>query len=134
MASIYIKPIGGEGEFNCSFHVTDGEKEVGAGSWMVGDEVSILFDVSEEIHRAVDLLGPSRIRSYGTPMGNAPYSVHMKFKVVKRSHGATWKATGKLLSLGSSIWLEAANRQWEEVFRWVCLGEVPRWGEPDLEE
>lgn len=134
MASIYIKPIGGEGEFNCSFYVTDGEKEIGAESWMVGDEVSLVFTIPEEIHRAINRMEFLRVRSHGNTLGNAPFSVHMKFKVVKRSHGAMWKSTGKLLSLGSSVWLEALSMPWEEVFRWVCLGEVPGWGEPDLEE
>lgn len=132
MVTVYVRPFGSDGEFNCSFHITDGEKEIGADSWMVSDSVSLMFDVSEEIHRAINRMEFLHVRSHGNTMGNAPYSVHMKFKVVKRSHGAVWKATGKLLSLGSSIWLEASNRTWEEVFRWVCLDEKPDWaGEED---
>lgn len=129
MASVYVKPFGSDGEFNCSFLITDGVKEIGAESWMVDDEISLVFTIPEEIHKAINRMEFLHVRSHGNTMGNAPFSVHMKFKVVKRSHGAMWKDTGKLLSLGSSIWLEALNRTWEEVFRWVCLGEKPDWAE-----
>lgn len=91
-------------------------------NWMVGDTVSILFDIDKQKQEAIDSCG------FGLHANNG--SVQIPFKVIERRHGVAWKQTGHLQRLGSAgITLQATSGHWEDVFRWVCFDEKPTWAE-----
>lgn len=128
MATIYIRErkyrdLRGS-TFNCTFSVVDGERYPDFSEAHVGDEVSMLFDITEEQYAGINSLEHHEVQGYNL---HDKYSVHIPFVVVKRSHGLAWKRVGNLQRLGTSYILEAASGLWEDVFCYICLNQSPPW-------
>lgn len=115
-----------------SFFLVDGQAIAPLDHWHVGDEVSLLFDIEPEQAEAINRRGRAypEIRAYSDSGGGHDpkrWYVHIPFLVVKRTHSASWRDTGRLQTIGTSVTLEATSGYWEDVFLWVCCGEHPEW-------
>lgn len=115
-------------EIDCSFFVNDGPNPGDMSKYIVGDTVTIIFSIPQNVSDAINenLSERSGVRVI-TDFDNKNPAVHIPFLVVDRRHALSWKKTGNLRELGTSIILEAKNGYWEDVFMWVCCAKVPQW-------
>jgi len=110
---------------DASFGLWDGERLADVSSYQVGDTVSVCFPDEREKQAAINENQPASGDYY---FGSGDGFIRVKCVVVRRSHSVVWKDTGKLQELmGMSIVLEAADGYWEDVLKWIMLGERPAW-------
>jgi hypothetical protein len=103
----------------------------------VGDTVSLAWKVSPKQARAINELGNRDVRAIsGTLSEPKTWEVYMQFVIVDKRHYLHEPRENSMsLGLGSSsIVLEAKNWQWEDIFKWLILGDVPKWANLDEED
>jgi len=106
--------------FDSSYSLYDGGKIICDPAWNVGDEVSVMFEVSKEIVKAVDELDDQVCHVWN---GFA----HIPCKVVRKVHSISWKQVGQFQPLNTSVVLEADQGYWEDLLAWIIVGERPAW-------
>jgi hypothetical protein len=110
-----------------SFFLWNGKDLANLDSYLVGDTVSVMFEVSEEQVEAVNALEQEDFRIC-LHMGGQTMA-HIPCKVVARNHGIVWESVGKFQRLTSGIVLEAASGFWEDLLQWITSGIEPSWSE-----
>ena len=93
-------------------------------SWQVGDHVGVCFEDQAELIRQVGEHCPSGF-AFHPAQGSF---LQVRCVVVERHRGIIWKAVGRFDELlPCRIVLEAEDGYWEDVLRWVVLGQRPEW-------
>ena len=102
----------------------------------VGDEISILFHISKE---KGDIINYKYDRSddenrfphayIDTLHDDEIVMISIPFIIIKRVHGMYWKCVGNLESTGISITVQSPSKDWEDIFRWVCMNKEPKWAD-----
>jgi hypothetical protein len=105
-------------EIDSSFTLYDG-KLPSQELWMVGDEVSIIFEINDAIREAIQEFALNDTRTIEA-------WVHLPCIVVRRSHCLAWKSTGKMECVGTGhVTLEAISGDWEDILIWIITGKNP---------
>ena len=115
---------------NCWFSIYDGPNPYQADGWNVGDDVSLIWDVSEEIYKAMGNMERRDFMCYKTGLNDNKYSVHIPLTIVKKRHTVAQPTSdkfGMLSYFGSNIFVKAKDGLWEDVLLWVLLGRIPEW-------
>lgn len=123
---LYFRSKKYQSDINCSFFVKDGPNIDDLNGFMIGDTVTIMIDVTEEIENAIEENLPehSGVRMFSDL--RKKYIV-MPFNVVDRRHALSYKSTGTLQTLGVSIYLEAKSGYWEDIFMCLLCDKQPEW-------
>ncbi len=118
-------------EIDCSYTVFDGKEPFSLSTFHVGDEVTLLFDISKEMYDSVYALGLPDFRVFGDHYSSSDFraTAHIPFTVIKRSHTCSWRNTGKLQLICESVILQAQSSYWEDLFLWICLAQIPDWAQ-----
>jgi hypothetical protein len=135
---IYFQSRKYETAIDCSFNLYDGNDLASLASFMVGDEVVLLFEITRQMYESVQQLNVHQTSGFvdsASPHNALKRTAHIPFEVVKRSHTCSFCSTKPFSLLTESITLQAQSGYWEDLFIWICLGEVPVWATfPDEEE
>jgi hypothetical protein len=84
--------------------------------WMVGDEVSFIFEITDEQKSAIEDFAWRESNIWEN-------RVHLPCVVVKRRHCAAWKSVGRFDVVNStSVTLEAISGDWEDILIWIITG------------
>lgn len=129
--AIYFRDRKYKSTIDSSFMLMNGPEPGDTSAWMMGDAVSVLFDIPNE---QADEINDSLSEETGVRVCKSMFgktsTVDVPCVVVKRSHACAWRETGRLQDLGPSITLEAVNGYWEDVLKWIILGQIPTWVSP----
>jgi hypothetical protein len=135
---VYFQSRKYETAIDCSFNLYDGNDLSSFASFMIGDEVVLLFDITRQMYESAQQLNVHPMSVFvdsDSIHNNFKGTAHIPFKVVKRSHACSFRNARSLSLLTESITLQAQSGYWEDLFIWICLGEVPVWATfPDKEE
>jgi hypothetical protein len=132
---IYFRYRKYDSTINCSFFAKDGPNIDMLDHCMIGDQVSLMLDVSEKMASCINDLSDQDVRAYSMSIvGPKEWAVHIPFRIVERKHSFSYQSVGNLQSLGKQIFLEAENGYWEDIFLWICVGEKPVWAREEQEE
>lgn len=133
---IYFSSLKYGEPFNTGFFLKDGPNIGDISTFSEGDQVVLHFDVTKAQFESINNIAPSAgVRAYEQPGGKTFYVV-IQFRVFKRRRALFYNAQrrGELQEGGYSIYLQAENGYWEDVFKWVVMGEKPIWADEESEE
>jgi hypothetical protein len=92
-------------------------------AWQKGDGVSVCFPDQKQMIENIRQDCPMGFDFYGS--GDL---LQVQCVVVERRHSVVWKSVGQFETLVScSVVLEAKDGYWEDVLKWVVLGQKPEW-------
>jgi hypothetical protein len=95
--------------------------------WHIGDTVAVCFPGQRELITQV-----CRNCPHGFDFPNGGDLLQVLCTVVKRSHSIVWESVGRFDELTTcSVTLEAESGYWEDVLKWVILGQKPAWVSED---
>ena len=115
---------------NCWFSVRDGGKIISIENCNVGDDVILMWRITEQMADAIGNMERDDFRAFTTGLVEKDWSVHIPLTVVKKRLTLADPTDDNRLSLryfGYDIFLKATSGLWEDVLLWVLLGEVPQW-------
>lgn len=93
--------------------------------YQVGDVVGVCFGDQQEKQRSISKHCPV---AFGDFYGGSEGFVQVLCVVVQRTHSIVWKAIGRFDEITPcSVVLECKSGYWEDVLRWIVLGEQPDW-------
>jgi hypothetical protein len=120
---IYFRDRKYGGTLNVSYFVKDGGEHLDLSRFHVGDKVSIFFRLTAEQQQVISERGDIEVTNGIEP------SAFISFRVVERMHALSTQGGGVLGLSSESLVLEAEMGVWEDVLRWVGMGERPEWAE-----
>lgn len=92
-------------------------------AWHKGDNVSVCFPDQLQLIEDIRKDCPVGVDFYGS--GDL---LQVKCVVVERYHSVVWRSVGQFETLVSaSVVLEAKDGFWEDILKWVVLGQKPEW-------
>lgn len=119
---------------NCWFSVRDGNNLFEINNCNLGDEVILMWNITEEMANAITNMEQDNFRAFGTGLTDKEWSVHIPLEVVKKRLTLAAPTNDNLLSLryfGYDIFLKAVSGLWEDVLLWILLGKKPKWAVDD---
>jgi hypothetical protein len=109
-----------------NFFLRDGKNLMQLDNFHIGDELDLLWEISEEIADNLDDRQWANFSFEITRTEHSPPHVFIPFVVVRRCHGASC-GDRDLKYLELSIIVEAAIWQYEDLWKWIVMGVVPAW-------
>ncbi len=107
-----------------SYSITNGP-ECFDNRWRIGEQVSVMFDVTEEQEAAInDARKESEFTSYHKV-------AQINCRVVEVTHAISWKQVGQFRDIGTQFILEAESGMGEDVLEWIIFGKQPSWVESE---
>ena len=127
MAGITFRDIKHKQSFDASFTLYSDRGGVmsleSVNEWQKGDGVSVCFPGQKQTIAEIQQDCPIGFDFYGS--GDL---LQVQCVVVERHHSVVWKSVGQFETLIScNVVLEAKNGYWEDVLKWVILGQKPDW-------
>jgi hypothetical protein len=115
-----------------AFYPTDGPNIIHDLSMFHIDDLAMLsFPITREQHEAIEYI--TQIRETGQLLRSdwIARCVRIPFRVVEREHSLAHRRgeVGHIRYHGLTITLEAENGWAEDIFKWICLKDVPSWAE-----
>lgn len=115
---------------NCSYVLENGNGKLDfeKTSYSVGDEVNLFMGIPRWQHEAIkDNCIDKMVDTNGCIMGDCHIMIEF---VVKRKrhvlvHSNQW--IGTLQPHSPNIYLEPVSWGHEDIFKWICMGELPSW-------
>ena len=127
MAGITFRDIKNKRSLDASFTLYSKSRGVismqSVDSWQKGDGVSVCFPDQKQMIKDIRENCPMEFEFYGS--GDL---LQVQCVVVERRHSVVWGSVGQFETLVScSVVLEARDGHWEDVLKWVVLGQKPDW-------
>lgn len=137
---IYVKDIRYGNLLNASYFIEDGSfnLDIDMSQYSVGDKVSLMLDVPDWQVWAIKENCLDKEVKIST--GNYPCDqqyVWIEFRIVEKRHvlHMSRKNHGHLEPMSLSLCLQAVSWGHEDLFKWLCMGELPSWmREEEIEE
>jgi len=132
--SIYFQTIKHKHILNIGFFLKDGLNIGDMSTFHEGDQVSLLWNITKFQYDNINgnIAQSAGVRAY-KEINQEKYIVHIPFEVVKRRRALSFREQDQLslFDLGISIYLQAENGYWEDIFKWVVMGEKPTWADEE---
>lgn len=124
-------------ELDTSFFLKNGNNFIGPKNLHTGDTFKLLLDVTGEQVEAINEMKhvglSANYKLDFSDRNKSTGTVFIPFRIVEISHCFSWHEVGLLGLVDSSVYIEAESGYWEDVFRWLCMGERPPWVHEDEE-
>jgi hypothetical protein len=127
MAGITFRDIKDKRALDASFTLYSKRNEVmsiqSVDYWHKGDNVSVCFPDQSQLIKDILQDCPADFDFWDS--GDL---LQVKCVVVERYHSVVWRSVGQLETMvTTSVVLEAKDGYWEDVLKWVVIGQKPEW-------
>jgi hypothetical protein len=126
MSLISFRDIKTKSLLDINFFLRNGQNLMQLDDFYIGDELELLWEISEEIAGKLDEHQWANFSFQITRTEHSPPQAFIPFVVVRRCHAASC-GDRDLNYLGLSITVEAAIWQCEDLWKWIVMGVVPAW-------